>query len=568
MTYPVSGTNTVLTNPDGWTRWYNAVEFTDPGIFGYTPGALGTLPNPTATVNGYKLFADDLGSTANSATWLTSNQGTRAIFAAGKTNQRRMSLKFAMSGGNPVVKFQYAVVASWAKPSSDNPLPQDFPLTANIQEASQLRIDSSNSTLFYTSAFNGGDIVLSVDVFDWQGINNIKGQINKIIVDSSVLSTPFVDSAPSLSQTTGSPFATYSKTIEADNVSSTDDVLVWVIVEGKSPNNYDNGTGSAYPVGKPLAAIGQTTVSVSDEAPYNPPQIVSGIVIQSGTTQCPDRTSDTNAIFRVVATGDFSLTYKWNVMEVKNPQPVEGYHDVPGDGAGKLNVNFTAPAFADISEQLLVTCQVSDGVFPPVNAKNMDLFLDCIVFHADMNDYSHPDNKGWWKFDEAGNANWTLIGGTDAGSSLTGTGALWQNTSGGVGTNSKGILRSGLVLGSSLFSAMHLEVDHSYSMTPGMIGGSIKLEGVLTTPHVGGQGLPILSGHGYDAAITDSSNPLNPYDAFTAIHTPSGLYTSVVNVPNALKTNGFYIEFQAASGSASMADGGWLIDDVRVIGIL
>ncbi|HDS29840.1 MAG TPA: hypothetical protein ENN67_02225, partial [Firmicutes bacterium] len=169
MKYPVEGTDAVLLNPDGWTRWYNAVEFTTPGMFGYSPGIMGNIPSPTATINGYKLYADGLGSTGNAGTWLTSNQGTRAIFTAGTTNQRRFILKFPMSAGKPVAKFQYAVVASWDKPSVDDPLPQDFPLTANIQEASHLRISASNSTLYYTPQLSGGDLVMSIDVFDWQG---------------------------------------------------------------------------------------------------------------------------------------------------------------------------------------------------------------------------------------------------------------------------------------------------------------------------------------------------------------------------------------------------------------
>ncbi|MFH1675771.1 MAG: hypothetical protein ABIC40_02015, partial [bacterium] len=77
LSYPEPGFNTILLNPDGWTRWYNSVEFTTAGFFGYTPGILGNLPNPQATLNGYKLYADGLEPTADSAEFLEANQSSR-----------------------------------------------------------------------------------------------------------------------------------------------------------------------------------------------------------------------------------------------------------------------------------------------------------------------------------------------------------------------------------------------------------------------------------------------------------------------------------------------------------
>jgi len=61
--YAKSGTDQYLLNPDGYTRWFNPTEFTSPGVFGYTPGALATPGyTATATINPYKLYADGLSA--------------------------------------------------------------------------------------------------------------------------------------------------------------------------------------------------------------------------------------------------------------------------------------------------------------------------------------------------------------------------------------------------------------------------------------------------------------------------------------------------------------------------
>jgi len=62
----VSDDTTFLTNADGYTRWFNATEFTGAGlerpIFGYVPGKFGSPAcNPSAILNPYKYFADGLG---------------------------------------------------------------------------------------------------------------------------------------------------------------------------------------------------------------------------------------------------------------------------------------------------------------------------------------------------------------------------------------------------------------------------------------------------------------------------------------------------------------------------
>jgi len=573
LTYPAEGFNPYLMNPDGWTRWYNAVEFTTPGLFGYVPGILGKLQNPQATLNGYKLYADGLGAKQDVAEFIIANKSNRNIFSPGATNTREWLLKFPLVGGKPVLLFQYAVVASWAKPSVSDPTPADFPPEANIAEAAHLRVDLSQSTLYYTPTKWGGNLVINLDVFDWQGGDNIKGEVKRIIVESSIFNHPILNSDPGMTQTPGNPYATYSVSLPADVLTSADDVGVWIGVESKSPNDYNNGVPAAYPVGKPLIAWTYAKAPVSDEAPVEPPVIISGVDIISGTTQCPDRNNDNQAVFGVVAQSSVPLTYKWSLMLTKGMfgEFVPGYQDLPGDGAGHFTVDFTEPVFKTVSEGIAVICSVSDGINDPVFAKNLYIYLDCLIFNADLDSLSGLDNMGWTVADMGmSGAYWKPVGGTDAGSMLNGKGALWQgdpDTGGGVPALSKGMLVSPPIRIPEFLSGAKIEFDHAYSFHPFTMGGNVKVGAAGTLTSVTMSFKPIASGHPYDGALEDTTNPMYPQSVFSASGV-SGAYTSVVMVPGSLIGQIMQIGFAAAAGSTSIPDGGWLIDGVRVIGIL
>jgi len=567
LVYPLEGTNPILMNPDGWTRWYNAVEFKTPGIFGYVPGAKGNIPKPQATLNGYKLYADGLAATADVASWLTANQTNKAMFSPGASNVRELKLKFPIVGGKPLLKFQYAVVASWAMPSDPDPGPEDFPPEANIQEASMVRVDTSDSTMFYTPTEQGGDIVLHVDVFDWQGGTDIDAQVSIIIVESDVLSAPYIDPAPVLNQTTGNPFATWDATIPADNLSASGETQVWVIVESADPTNYMNIPTATYPEAAKLAAFNRVPATVSDVAPAGPPEILSGVDIASGTTLCPDRAADNNAVFEVVAQADLPITYKWTIVEGKTSTTVPGFDEVPGDGAGHLTVDFTGSTFESLTELLLISCTVDDGVHPPVGAESLTAYLDCILFNANLNSPAGIDNVGWKMVDIGGNTHWFPVGAQDKGTNLVGTGALWQNPAGGVDANSKGMLISFPVFIPTFLSSAHVEVTHSYSFEPFTMGANIKVGALGTITTVASAFSPIASGHGYDGTLTDNTNAMYPQQVFSASGL-SGSYVSIVNVPGALIGQSIVVGLAAASGNNAYADGGWLIDDVKIIGTL
>jgi hypothetical protein len=186
-----------LNNPDGFTRWWNATEFTDPGMFGYTKGNFATELdfNLSATINPYKYFADVLAPTSTMSPVqnlaLDDNQG-RGIFSAGASNSRRYEIQFPLNPG-PVIKFGYAVDASWVPPTINPPgeVPDDFPIEANQPEAYNLPLAAKVNTLFYDSesGLTGGVLRLQANVHDWQGqmAGDITNEIDVVRLFSQAL---------------------------------------------------------------------------------------------------------------------------------------------------------------------------------------------------------------------------------------------------------------------------------------------------------------------------------------------------------------------------------------------
>ncbi len=164
--------NPQLLNADGWTRWWNPNEFSNPGYFGYIDGWLGAFDFGAydAVLNGYKMFADSLSETeeelyAAGEPALDADTG-RAVFRSAKLT-RRYTIQFPAGESH----FNYAVDVSWAEPVKWPPeIPDDFPPDANCAEAWYVRCDIVQNTLEY-DAWTGpsGGIILQVYVHDWQG---------------------------------------------------------------------------------------------------------------------------------------------------------------------------------------------------------------------------------------------------------------------------------------------------------------------------------------------------------------------------------------------------------------
>jgi len=275
----------VLLNPDGHTRWWNWTEFTDPlPLFAYTPGKMGNDPAPSATLNGYKYFADDLEYDMDVADL---DPASRGIFTPdGPTHKRLYQIQFPVIDDSPKIIFNYAVSAAWDEPDRDyapDYPPEAFGPGAQMQEAYNIRIDTTDSSLWYETGDFGGDLHLEIEVFDWQGVvSGVPAEVSAIWVESPVMLAPvdilpFAETFPG-SQITSSVFQADLTGLELD-ITAFGDFPILVGVHSANPDSYqpqlDGGELFIYPDG-PLAAYRFGSVNVEDGQGYIPADDVTG----------------------------------------------------------------------------------------------------------------------------------------------------------------------------------------------------------------------------------------------------------------------------------------------------
>ena len=155
-------------NADGYTRWMNPTEFMPNGtILNFVPGMMGTSEVGlfTATINGYKYFADNLGISQSVKEYYTdpNNAHNRGEFRAGVANTREYKLQFPFDT-MPMMIFQYAVIASWVEATELDPsdIPGSFPRSANADEAIYMEVAADNSDLWYAGGEGGGAVFRSI----------------------------------------------------------------------------------------------------------------------------------------------------------------------------------------------------------------------------------------------------------------------------------------------------------------------------------------------------------------------------------------------------------------------
>jgi len=290
-----SDTDAVLLNADGWTRWWNPAEFTDTGVLGYTQGALASFfGHPSATLNAYKIFADDLDLQQDFREFITdeNNFPNRCWFAAGSSNSRRYMIQFPPGA----LEYDYCVYASWVETDpansghEDQYEPGDFPPDANAPEAFFLASDTSDSTAYYNGPGDtGGSVHVSLEVFDWQGylsnpMLNINDQIAEIRVES--LSTlinetdnTYIINDPatiaSISDKGSDVSSVYDFDITNLNLTTTGVEELFISVLNTDPDSYDSGYGADYPTDAFLAAYTFGSVEIGGGNPCPTPVITA-----------------------------------------------------------------------------------------------------------------------------------------------------------------------------------------------------------------------------------------------------------------------------------------------------
>ncbi len=281
--YPVFGTDQIMLDdpeasgvapaedylgggPDGYTRWFNPVEFLASGIFSYTPGAFASTGfSGDATLNPYKYFADGLGAEQDLWSFLNSTTGN-GVFSTDEKNTRNYYLRFPKEKG---LQYGYAIVANWeGKAEECHP--------ANAPEAVGLSVDVTDN-IYYVDEFNkGGNLILDIHVPGWEY------QPSTIFIESEVLGAGAVE-IPSMLPTGGDDtFSTYHCDLPATVLTSSADSEFWVICQ------YD-GFDYTNDFGKPnaadtdfLAAFFRFDLHISDESvctvtgiDFNPPNGVT-----------------------------------------------------------------------------------------------------------------------------------------------------------------------------------------------------------------------------------------------------------------------------------------------------
>ena len=259
LKYPASGVDQQLLNADGYTRWYNAVEFGSPTIFGYVKGNLAPKNySPTATLNPYKYFGEGLGPTDPVFDYLASGEANAGYFLHGTSNTRNYVVRFPIP--IPGIKYGYAVVASWAGGA-----PEYHP--AHLKEAVAVSV-ADDSTLYFVDETNkGGNLKLDISVFDWA--SEPTGGVMEdyaMIIESTVLTTPYtLNSSEMTPQSSGDHWYTYHISIPGDSIEGTQGNEMWLIVQYPDID-YSNPFGIPNDAeGDPLAAFFRSDVTVASD---------------------------------------------------------------------------------------------------------------------------------------------------------------------------------------------------------------------------------------------------------------------------------------------------------------
>lgn len=251
--------DTYLKNPDGLTRWWNPVEFpvNSGDIFGYNDGLLGapdSYADYNSTLNGYKYFCDDLSDP--DATLSEVVPANRGLFSPGQKNVRNYILELGADG----LIFNYAIDANWTFPGGDHPwvAPDDFSENANRVEPWHITVTEIENTLYYYEDEGGGELELSIDVYDW-----FNGELNVLYIQSANGVIPQV--GPVSPMGGGEGYSTYEIEITDAYPTTVGDIELLITVETEEADYQD------FVPGEMVSAYLLYSTTVGDEPPQQEP---------------------------------------------------------------------------------------------------------------------------------------------------------------------------------------------------------------------------------------------------------------------------------------------------------
>jgi hypothetical protein len=260
-----------LLNPDGYTRRFNATEYTGAGqimpLQGYFPGAKGNAGySPTAVLNPYKYYADGLDANEDLYTFLGENDDSRGIFKAGSVNYR----KFLVRMPNTLLKFQYAVLANW-EPNVNHPKPpgtiDDFPASANSEEAVAISVVDMSDAYYVSETVYGGDIGMSITPWDWSATASDVMEEYSIRLYSSAWTGPYDVYMTPIAQ--AEHRYTFSAKLPAETLTSSGALPVWIEVSYPG-HDFTSPIGVPNDATGPLTVYFKTQVNVLSYDPMDP----------------------------------------------------------------------------------------------------------------------------------------------------------------------------------------------------------------------------------------------------------------------------------------------------------
>jgi len=679
-----------LLNADGYTRWWNPVEFTGSGLYGYVPGDLGTPDTEylTATVNPYKYFCsylDKYQPVVDMVNIPLDDDLGRGITLVGESSTRRYKVKLPTASG-AIVVFNYALDANWDYPDPFPPdeVPDDFPMKANQSEAYFVDVKTDVNTLYYNpDSGGGGQLIVSVDVYDWQGRANgdvaievsvvrlyapelvSEGQTLEFVSADGIKATYSIDlsgiAVPShagehlVLVRVGSldymhynmycpvapdePISAYDEIIldvpeqacEADDNNTFDEAeaMDWGdVVQGSlcriggdlidyadyysftvGSDPWDNGTLWLYTESADTrVAIFDTeynklteetasggvasieTVGLCDPGEYfirilthNEIEMVQ-YQVELETVGVPDPPVITDGVsgpiyprnkhevtYEVTVDSGYPVDYEW---KVEHPEGLYTVNLDDDNGDGSVDIIFD---WIGIPEgEWIVTCRVDDGINPPVNAEPLTVFVNGMIYHADMNDTTTGNNEHWFYMnpDTPGETHWTYEAVTD--DHLEGTGRKFGPSDTDCEPSSGHVLVSDWAALPEEMTKGIIVVRHSWDfgevgrgsdnmLWNGYNGGNIKIVQTPELPYHEQAPAEIRNGRPYWSTITDPSvnNLLEGQEVFSGVNTY--LTESVMEIPPEYAGSSIYIGFAAATGNYMGAGvRGWLIDDVKI----
>ncbi len=311
--------DTRLLNPDGFARWWNPSEFpiNNGTMFSYKDGLLGTpdsVADYNSTVNAYKYFCEDLDADDGLENLVIANRG---VFRAGMKNVRHYTIELGAG-----LIFNYAVDANWQFPTGGKPwvVPDDFVPEANRPEAYRIEVTELVNTLWNDGSNMGGDLSLSIDVYDWYNaeLNTVRAEclegLPEIVSDTPVASTD--------------DFATYE--LEFTDVAPGDgsvDILITIESEIE-------GYGGLLP-GKTVSAYFMYTADVANEPP--PEGELVALADANAYEIAPGTTVSFNGTHSYDENGYSIVQYTWDFGDsspvaygefVNHPYTTAGLYDV------------------------------------------------------------------------------------------------------------------------------------------------------------------------------------------------------------------------------------------------